>query len=293
MYPAFDTATLSGGRQRSFPVEQIGCLISTAGTVPYVHLQLAQARRLHGDGFPLVVANDNHGLGGEEIEKLCADYGAAYITYDEPIGHTTGDLRNIWEGLKWADVNNIQLLVKLSRRYVPLVHYRNQLAYLASTNLDAAAFTRRNSDRPDGMFRTDCIALRTRKWVQSDRAREVIEESLSRHWRQLQVEPLLLSLAEVSGGWAHWDMVGKAIHTPHDKALQWRGILPHYYADLSRELGLPYTDNDFCGGAFYTPDDVDQANDDKYQCAEGRPVLSDAKKMVVVEEPPREEPASS
>lgn len=235
------------------PIEQIGMVISTAGTAPYIHLQLEMARRMYGDTMPTLVVNDGDGshdaaekLEVGELARLCNQYNVEFHALPR-IGHAVGDLRAFVDGLKWAKELGVEILTKFSRRYVPLVNWRHGLTCVVSSNMHAASFGRRNCDRPDGMFRTDCIALRVRKW-DNERVNEIFAETLKRDTRTVVVENLMLSLTRVLGGWEFWDLVGEDMHRAYPLALQWRAVTPCYYCDLSRELDLPYTDKDFIRG---------------------------------------------
>ncbi|MBN2129141.1 MAG: hypothetical protein JW741_06575 [Sedimentisphaerales bacterium] len=253
----FDTATLSDAAQRSEPIEHIGMLVGTCGTAPYVHLHLAQAERFFGPGgLPILVVNDGEGeeFGESALRALCEQYGADFQC-GPYLGHTTGDLRAFQFGFEWAAENNVQVMAKFSRRFIPLVSWRHELLYLTAKNRHACAFTRRNDDRADGLFRTDCIALRVDKW-RNERVREVFGDSLRQDWRRVCVERIMMSLTRVLGGWEWWGLLGEGFSRPHDQALQWRGILPCHYGDLSRFLGLPYGDLDFMAGHFGTAEEL-------------------------------------
>jgi hypothetical protein len=65
------------------------------------------------------------------------------------------------------------------------------------------------------------------------------------------------TFASVNGGWCPWDLLGPNFYKPWTHAMQWRGLLPYHYGDLSRQLGLPYVDLDFLAGSamkFMPPD---------------------------------------
>lgn len=242
--------------QRSNQVEQIGQVIGTCGTVPYIHLHLEATKTFFGscgpDGLPTLVVNDGRGAKYDEdmLSRLCKQYGAELICGDY-IGHTTGDIRVFLEGLHWATEHGIDILAKFSRRFIPMESWRIPLHILASQHRYVAAFARKNDDRPDGLFRTDAIALRVKNWM----AREILqpmEDALKQNWREVQVEPMMHSFTRVNGGWAMWDLVGDSMARPWHKAMQWRGMTPQHYGDLARIYGLRYQDIDFDSGRFGT-----------------------------------------
>ena len=242
-----NTSGLCDLDQRAAPIENIGLVIGTVKSVAMVHLQLEMAARMFGrGGLPILVVNDGDTeteWSADSLRKICDDYGADF--YAGPhIGHATGDLRVFVKGLEWSEDRNVQILVKLSRRYVPLVPWRHKLLCLASANQQCAVFARRNCDRADGLFRTDCIALRVRKW-KNELVSTIFPEAIKRNNKSTCVESIILSITRSIGGWEWWDLVGEDMHRPYAQALQWRGILPCHYGDTSRWLGLPYGDGDF------------------------------------------------
>ncbi len=251
MEPCFDTTTLKDLDQRWKDIPNVGLVIGTCGTLPYIHLQLEMAARLFGrGGLPILVVNDGKGDTYEEqaLADLCADYGAHFLAGDY-CGHTGGDCRVFRWGLEWAKEMNIQLLAKFSRRYVPLKPWRYSLLAAASMNPDAAIIGRRQNDSSRGMFRTDACALRVEKMASPKVMEDLAEgEGMDR----VCVEQLVEALGLHVGGYQQWDFIHNHMADAHANALQWRGCLPPCYGDLSRELGLPYPDVAFLAGRFGT-----------------------------------------
>lgn len=237
-----DTAFGPERDQRPTPIELIGQVIGTSGTVPYVHLQLEMSRRLFGDTMPTLVANDGVGPDSERLAALAQSYGAEYVDWPA-LGHSTGDLRIFRESMSWAKRLGLDVVVKFSRRFVPLVSWRHGLQYLAAFNTDAAFFTRRHMDAPGGLFRTDAIAYRLRL-IDNERVRGILDETIE-NGKPANVENMFESFSRVCGGWVMWDLLGPDFYKPWNKAMQWRGLTPFHYGDLARVLDLPYTDFDF------------------------------------------------
>lgn len=241
-----DTTALPDLTQRWGPIENIGLVVGTCGTAPYIHLQLETAQRFFGPGgIPILIVNDGdtNEFEADGLDALCKEYGASCLCLPH-IGHAVGDLRAFQQGLEWAERNDIQLLAKFSRRFVPLEAWRHQLAYLSGKNQECAAFARYHNDRVGGMFRTDAVALRVGKWA-NDRVRNTFSEGIAQPTKNVVVESIVGSLANILGGWELWDLIGPVMSRPWHKAMQWRGVLPCMYGDLSRQLGLPYSDDDF------------------------------------------------
>ena len=236
----------SGG-QRVCPVETFGVVIGTSGTAPFIHLQLEQLRRQFGQGgMPTLIVNDGVGPDFEQprIEELCEEYGAD-VYFGPYIGHAQGDVRVYLAGFEWAHQVNADVIVKLSRRFIPLVNWRHGLQYLVSSNPWAATFTRPfHAGCEAQSIRTDCIALRVRLWDTPDVV-DGLTALLRMDATRVNVEPMICAMAQAVGGYVMWDLLGPDHYRPWEQAMQWRGLRHYHYGDLAREFGLPYTDDDF------------------------------------------------
>lgn len=237
-----DTTKLPDSDQRKAPIELIGQVIGTNGTAPYIHLQLEMSRRLFGDTMPTLIANDGDGPNSDKVAKLADEYGADFRRWPK-LGHAIGDIRVFRESIEWASEKGLDIVAKFSRRFVPLVSWRHDLQYLAATNTDVGFFTRRHLDAPGGLFRTDAIAFRLRT-IKTERVLSVLDETIEKQ-PPINVETMFEAFARTHGSWAQWDLLGPDFYKPWKYAMQWRGLLPYHYGDLSRQLGLPYTDLDF------------------------------------------------
>lgn len=247
----FDTTCLTDISQREGNIEHIGLVIGTAGTPCYVHLQLEVARRFFGDSLPILVVND----GCEDkdvatIGEVLKQYHGVFASFGPKLGHAVGDIRCFKAGVDWAKQNNIQIILKLSRRSIPLISWRHELLALAARFRDVAAFGRFHDDNEGGLFRTDAIALRVRN-IDNARWHEVINETIASlgGGKSVHVENMIWSLVKSMGGYARWELLGRDFYQTCQTMMQWRGILPCHYGDLSRVLGLPYTDEDFLQGS--------------------------------------------
>ena len=251
--PCPNTTDLWDQGQRMMPVPHIGLVIGTCGTVPYVHLQLEQVRRMYGDSLPVLVVNDGDGHEHDtnDLAQLCSQYEADFV-YGPYLGHSTGDLRVFTEGLDWAVAHNVQILAKFSRRFVPLRPWRYELLALAEQYTYAACFTRQ--ERETHLFRTDAIALRVDRF-NTCKIMETLKEAMERAAITVHVENLFSALAKTCGGYEEWPLLGESFYATTRDAMQWRGCLPCHYGDLSRSLGLPYQDEDFAAGRLAQPVD--------------------------------------
>lgn len=249
--PLPDTTLLPDIGQRRTPIPHIGVVIGTSGTPAYIRLQLHSLRAMHED-IPILVVNDGDTdvHGASDLAKICEEYGA-YFQAAEYLGHSTGDLRAFELGIQWAVENNIQILAKFSRRFVPLVPWRHQLICLADQNHSASVFGRLEQDRLSGMLRTDAIALRVSKWNTED-VIKILRERAKAYWKTVNVESIIKSIVDIIGPIEEWDLIGPSIYRPWHKAIQWRGVFPDQYADYARSIGLNMKAADFREGYFGT-----------------------------------------
>ena len=153
----------------------MGLVIGTYGSVPYIHLQL-EAWRRHCAEMPLLIHEDASPHAGR-LRELCAEYGAEFFGNCARWGHVPGDLLAYINGLAWARQAGVELLVKFSRRWIPLTPWQAQLGQLAFDS-QFATFSGRCLAFGFG-FRTECLAVHVPTWVATDALRP-IRETLAR-----------------------------------------------------------------------------------------------------------------
>ena len=139
----------------------IGIVIGTYGATPFVHLHLALAKRLYPQ-VPILV-HDDASPEEDELRALCAGYGAEFRTSRTRGGHAAGDLRCYARGLEWARERDLDLLVKFSRRFVPLYDWTMELKRLARS-FPYPTFCSYNTSYRFG-FRTECVAFAVEGWT--------------------------------------------------------------------------------------------------------------------------------
>ncbi|NBR91083.1 MAG: hypothetical protein EBS68_14460, partial [Rhodobacteraceae bacterium] len=110
----------------------VGVVIGTYSAVPYIHLQLESLRRFH-PGTPCLVVDDGSPQ-REELEKLCAEYGAEFIGRKKRMNHARGDMQAFIEGHAWAQRRGLGLLVKFSRRWLPVTPWIGPAVWLWQTS---------------------------------------------------------------------------------------------------------------------------------------------------------------
>jgi hypothetical protein len=167
----------------------LGIVVGTCGTPAFIHLHLEISKRLYPEKI-LVVDDDSSE--SETIKNLCEEYNANFLpktglktSFDGAIlkvcinckkekltinnicedcnRHFLGDISLTASGLRWAKNNNVSLLVKFSRRFIPLYDWRQELLRIAySTNYPA--YTSWDEDSKFG-FKTEAVAYTVNDWI--------------------------------------------------------------------------------------------------------------------------------
>ena len=142
----------------------VGVVIGTFAAVPYVHLQLESWRR-HYPEIPLLVNDDGSPYTGE-LRELCGRYGAEFIANTRRMRRTVGDMSAYVQGFDWAESLGLELLVKLSRRFIPLHDWLPEFQRLAYRT-QYATYSQ-CCDHFNFGFRTECIGFHVPTWLASD-----------------------------------------------------------------------------------------------------------------------------
>lgn len=142
------------------PRPTVGLVIGTFAAVPYVHLAL-ESRKRNYPGAPVLVHDDDSPR-RDELRRLCAAYGAEFVRSGGRGRWTVGDMSAYVAGLDWAGEARLELLVKMSRRFIPLHDWVPGLQALACETQYA---TYSNRCRHFGFgFRTECVGFHVRSW---------------------------------------------------------------------------------------------------------------------------------
>ena len=147
---------LAGERGPLFPkAPECGVVVGTFAGVAYVHLQL-EARRRYYPGVPLLVHDDGSPVSGR-LAELCESYGADFERNTSRLPPCKGDLSAFAGGFVWARERGVEVLLKLSRRFVPRCDWRDSLGRLALAS-QYATFCSWTTSFNFG-FRTECVAM--------------------------------------------------------------------------------------------------------------------------------------
>jgi len=138
----------------------VALVIATFASVPCVHLALEMWRRncvhapvlVHDDGSPC----------SDELHALARRYGAEFFSNRTRRRRTVGDLPAYLHGLEWAATLQVDLLVKMSRRFIVLRNWVLELQALAWMT-QYATYSQRCLHFDFG-FRTECVAFHLPSW---------------------------------------------------------------------------------------------------------------------------------
>lgn len=240
---------------------RIGLVIGTYGSVPHIHLHLEAWRRFYPD-IPVLV-HDDGSPGSGELAGLCRDYGAAFESASVRSRHQHGDLLAIIGGMIWAREEGIDLLVKMSRRFLPLTDWTAELGRLVMESQYAtySSWTRSFNFG----FRTECVGFAVKVWRELGLVDHMAGKFLSGSC--LLVEQFVHDLARQAAvhncqaarafdaaagggrhpdrdGYAVWDFMGYDRCERNERFLWHNSSEPEEYRETALRWGL--------GGAGYT-----------------------------------------
>ncbi len=255
--------------QLAFPIDplyrrrpQPGLVIGTYAAVPYIHLQLEARRRLYSHVPALL--HDDCSPNTAQLQDLCREYDCAFESNAARLPPTLGDVSVFIGGLRWAQDLGLDILLKVSRRWIFTVDWTESLIQLA---LESQHATFSNyTETFDFGFRTECIGLSVSDWTSSRFFRSACE--IFQKGQPIFVEAYMHQLAiglsqgvcqqardwisarqvhESRRGYAPWPLMGTdRCHPPQPATYLWHDChSPAEYAALAQTWGLPYGEADF------------------------------------------------
>jgi hypothetical protein len=142
------------------PQPAVGLVLGTFAAVPYIHLAL-ESWRLNYPAIPLLVSDDGS-PNRDELHALCQRYGADFVSSPRRKKQSLGDISAYIHGLEWAVKCELDLVVKMSRRFIPL---HNWVPGLQSLAYETQYATYSNQCAHYGYgFRTECIGFHVQSW---------------------------------------------------------------------------------------------------------------------------------
>lgn len=147
----------------------MGLVIATFAAVPFVHLALESWRRNYPH-VPVLVCDDGSPR-EEQLRTLCSTYGASFARNGARARASVGDMSAFVRGFDWAREAELQILVKMSRRFIPLTDWVPELWALARET-QYATYSNRCAHFNFG-FRTECTAFHVRSWFDAGAVEEL------------------------------------------------------------------------------------------------------------------------
>ncbi len=240
---------------------RMAMVVGTFAAVPYVHLHL-EARRRWYPGVPLLV-HDDHSPVAARLAALCGDYGADFERNTVRLPPCKGDLSAFAGGFHWARERGAELLLKLSRRFVPISDWRPSLAALA---MESQYATHCSWTTTFGFgFRSECVAMAVEEWQRLLLAAEIARRIAVPG--QPFVEGFLHELARRAArfncgaareydarvgerppernGYAPWEWMGTDRKARSENFLWHDCATARDYHALGQQWGLPYAFEDY------------------------------------------------
>jgi len=235
-------------------------VVGTFAAVPYIHLQLEAHRRYYPDS-PLLVHDDGSPK-SRELERLCRRYGCDFEHNECRQAPALGDLTAFVGGLYWAEHRAIDILVKVSRRWVFLVDWQPSLKALALQS-QYATFGSYTTSFNFG-FRTECLGMAVAVWKDPGFRGDALGYVWNR--RSVFVEAYLHDFArkyerlncrsaeqwrdshpmsDDRNGYALWALLGTDRCERSSSFLWHDSCGPEDYLALAQSWNLPYTLDDF------------------------------------------------
>lgn len=248
------TAVKAVDKVKRIPAKaKIGVVIGTFAGFEYVRLGLEALRRNQPD--VLVLVQDDHSQQSYALEALCDEYDAEfyYGPGRERSAPCVGDMSCYSYGMEWASRNGCDLLVKFSRRWIPLIKWADDLRRLASIT-QAPTYSGGTAEFGFG-FRTECFAMHVSAWMASeahgrikgvvDRNETVFVEAYVHDcarivWRDTQSREraALARFVPQADGFQYWPLLGIQ-RTDENPGVLWHDVSTHFaYHGAALAYGL-------------------------------------------------------
>lgn len=231
---------------------KVAVVIGTYGTPGFIDLHLNLLKKNAPD-VPVLVHDDNS-PDEEQLRAVCDRYGAALMTRKKR-GGQSGDVGSYAAGLRFAKENDCDIVVKFSRRFVPL---RPWVEALQSLAMESQHHTFCNKDHDWNFeFDTRCFAMHVGTWWTQLGALDAATEDRSKipndtaewlmHQLVKELRPKITNHAEMweqrnrdrtGDGYAKWDLTGSRRLLRRPDVL-WHDVDgPIDYARVAHALGI-------------------------------------------------------
>lgn len=222
--------------------QKIGLVVSTYGSPSYVHLHLATSKKLHPN-MPVLIHDDGSPTNTAlQINKLCKEYGADFSTGCVRLGHQGGDIYAFYAGLLWAERNGIDLLVKMSRRFIPKKAWAGNLLLTATYPEEDVSTFGNYCSTCNFLLRTECMAMQVKDWMS---VIELIHEKAVDPKDDLVAELFMYDLVKTKLRkskkiYEEWSLLGESRWDNSENAMWHITSSPTDYFEHAKSLGLDY-----------------------------------------------------
>ena len=235
----------------------IGVVIGTKGATAHIHMHLETWKR-HYPEVPLLV-HDDCSEQIRDLHTLCCDYGADFSFNSVEHGHVVGDLTIFWHGLLWAKAKGLDLLVKFSRRFIPLEDFRPSLVALAVES-QYATYSNECIAHRFG-FRTESMAMHVPTWLSQHQLKDFrrrciqkdtyLPEKYFHDWSK-NIHPSCKACIEYEKahppkhqGYGAWEWLGHSRRHKYTTHLWHESARLREYAGQAYQWGLMYEPRQF------------------------------------------------
>lgn len=245
------------------PEPSVALCVCTYGAPAHVHLQLESHRRLYPK-IPIMVHEDSSDQ-YEAVKRVCNEYQVKFMKTVTRQGHQEGDLSGIIRALEFAHGVGVDLVVKVSRTYIPTTNFVPSLQKVAYET-QYAAFSNVCTGCGYG-YRTECAAWHVRSYIEGIGI-ELMREAVVRrsgwfNFVEAYLHRVVRKVCEQSAcnfnletirkecrplgedGYGAWDWIGTNCREKDSRRLWHRSDEPMDYYQLSESYGLPYRYEDF------------------------------------------------
>lgn len=214
-------------------IPPIGLVIGTFASPGFVALQLESARRF-APGMPVLIHDDCSP--NTQLASLANRYGAELVSTTESRGHYEGDMAAVVNGLIWARTEGLPYLVKLSRRFIPIVPWVPEFLSLAAKNPPTIGA----SDLAFGWsLRTEFVGFHVDSWL------PLLDDLKAYRGNNGHVEDVMASHAARLGPVALFDFLGVSRVVNNDNFLWHSFTDEEQYAAQAMHWGLPLASSEF------------------------------------------------
>jgi len=226
---------------------RIGLVIGTHGCLAYIHLFLESAKR-NFPHIPILISDDcsSQRVG---LFNLCEQYGAHFFSNASRRGHFAGDVSSFVNGLEWAKKENLDLLVKMSRRFIPLYDWTKNFKELAV--LTQSATYSNECKHYSFTFRSECVGMHVDSWY--DEKESIVRIMHPKIFVEHEIHTIAKKIESKTNsnyknsqlsryfGYVKWDDIGVNRHVKNPNFLWHYYCSSKVYLDKSAEYGLNYT----------------------------------------------------